>query len=96
MREYRLSNQAASDLSAIADYTLDHFGVEQTQTYRRHLFETFEILAAYPGIGTNWSRFRRGARRFVHESHVIYYRATDSGILILRILGTAQDPARHL
>lgn len=96
MREYRLSAHAASDLSAIADYTFDRFGTEQTQIYRKRLFEVFEILATYPGIGTDWSRYRRGARRFAHESHVIYYRATRSGVLILRILSTGQDPARHL
>jgi toxin ParE1/3/4 len=96
MPEYRLSKSAEADLTGIADYTIETFGLNQARTYRDRLFQAFATLAAYPRIGSDCGRYRRGAHRFAHDSHVIYYRSTRSGILILRILGAEQDPARHL
>ena len=42
-----------------------------------------------------WAKFE-GVRRYESVSHAIYYRPTQSGILILRVLHGRMDPARHL
>jgi toxin ParE1/3/4 len=94
--DHRLSKPADADLDGIADYSLQSFGLDQTRIYRDRLFRAFETLDEFPGIGSHCSFIRKGARRFVHDSHVIYFRRVRSVILILRILGADQDPARNL
>jgi toxin ParE1/3/4 len=96
MASYRLSKAAEADLTGIANYTIENSGIEQARIYRDRLFRAFRTLAAYPHIGSDCNRIRRGARRFIHESHVIYFSRIKDGILILRILGSEQYPTRHL
>ena len=96
MPGYELSEEASDDVTSILEYTVDEFGRNQARVYLDSLIETFEILASRPNLGTDCSHFLRGARRFNHRSHVIYYRARDQDLLILRVLGRDQDPVRHL
>ena len=96
MPEHPLSERAAADLSAIADYTIERFGIDQARIYSHRLFQALDTLAVYPQIGTDYNLVRPGVRRLANESHVIYYRRTKEGVLILRILGAGQDRVRHL
>jgi len=41
---YRLSRAAESDIAAIAEYTIEAFGVEQAIAYRDGLIQAFEFL----------------------------------------------------
>ncbi|ETX07386.1 MAG: hypothetical protein ETSY2_11555, partial [Candidatus Entotheonella gemina] len=56
----------------------------------------FGMLADNPRLGRDYSRVKDEARRFEYVSHSVYYQITSYGILVLRILGQNQDPARHL
>lgn len=96
MRNYRLSGDARQDIKKIADYSLENFGRDRAVRYRESLFSAIERLAQYPQIGSDFSHVQPGYRRLAHESHVIYYRITDPGIFVQRVLHAAQDPARHL
>ncbi|HEX9625872.1 MAG TPA: type II toxin-antitoxin system RelE/ParE family toxin [Acidiferrobacterales bacterium] len=64
--------------------------------YYDSLKNCLELLGENPGIGTNADDLRPGYRRFVHESHVIFYRETAHGVLIVRILHKRMDVDRHL
>ena len=96
MANYRLSRDARQDIKDIAGYSLENFGRAVAIRYRDSLFATFGRLTEYPQMGGDFSHIRPNSRRLAHESHVIYYRITDSGVFIQRILHAAQDPARHL
>jgi len=96
MAGYRLTKRAEKDLSNIALYTLQNFGLRQAQVYRDGLFKTMDTIAEFPLIGSDQNRIKPNVRRFVYESHSIYYRLNDNGILILRLLGPGEDPLRHL
>jgi len=96
MAKYRLSRDARKDIKDIADYSIDNFGRARASRYRDSLFSAIETIADHPEVGTNFSHIRPETRRLAHESHVIYYRITPSGIFVQRILHGAQDPARHL
>lgn len=96
MVEYRLTKRAEKDLTKIAIYTLQNFGLRQAQLYRDGLFKTFDTIAEFPLIGSDQGHIKLMVRRFVYESHSIYYRLSDNGIVILRLLGPGEDPIRHL
>lgn len=96
MADYRLSEKAGYDLDDIADYTFEAFGERQTDKYCHDLLSTFALLAERPQIGRAAGYLAAALRSYPFQAHIIYYRITGDGILIVRILHGAQDPARHL
>lgn len=93
---FRLTRDAERDVLDIYLYTLEHFGLAQTEKYTSLLADRFAALAAEPSLGRDFGDIHPGARRGTQGSHAIYYRAGPDGILILRILHQKMDPARHL
>ncbi len=96
MTRYDLTKFAERDLQSSADYTIEKFGINQARRCRDSLFRTFESLTEHPEMGQDYSHVKEGCRRHEHESHVIYYKITDSGILVLRLLHQSQDPTSYL
>ena len=92
---FRLTREAQTDVENIYRYTYETFGEGQADTYHEALFERFEGLDENPLMGRDYSELRPHLRRLEHRSHSIYYRVDDQGILILRILHSSMDPARH-
>lgn len=88
--------KAGNDVANIADYNIQRFGIEQARIYRDSLFESFEMLAEYPLIGSSQHHIKENIRRHVHEYHSIYYRVDEQGIIIYRILGPGKDPLQKL
>lgn len=52
MADFRLSERAASDLSGIADYTIQNFGIEQARRYRDGFVRSFRQLSDNPLLGS--------------------------------------------
>ena len=71
------------------------FGEQQAERYTRDLHARFQLLAEFPGIGLPAKLGDTVCLKFPTGSHVIYYRRTERGVLIGRILHAAQDPTRH-
>lgn len=51
------------------------------------------LIAENPAMGIERDELRVGVRSFPVDSHVIFYVATDKGIVVLRVWPSAQDPA---
>jgi toxin ParE1/3/4 len=96
MADYYLSKQADNDIGNIAVYTIQRFGINQARLYRDGLFKAFEMISDFPFIGSDQSQIKKNVRRYVYESHAIYYRVDANKIFILRIVGPGEDPLKHL
>lgn len=96
MANVQLSKRAEKDIENIASYSIHKFGIRQARLYRDGLFKTFEIICEFPMIGSDQYQIKQNVRRQVYESHAIYYLTNSETILILRILGPGEDPARHI
>jgi len=96
MVHVRLLRAAEADLDAIAVYTVSRFGEQQAASYRDGLLQSFEAIARNPDIGSNQGHIKAALRRYVHQSHTIYYRTARQDIVIMRILGPGQDPLHQL
>jgi len=94
--EYRLAPEAERDLEAIWLYTFEEWGLEQAHRYTDELTEAFAQLAASPGIATSCDPIRKGYRRSRVGRHVIYFRLTEYGIAVVRVLHDRMLPAQHL
>lgn len=67
----------------------------QTERYYESLKRCLALLGKYPGLGGTADDIRSGYRRFAHESHVIFFRTSERGILVVRILHKRMDASRH-
>ena len=84
--EYRLAPKARDDMEAVWLYSLAQWGARQTERYIDDLTKTFTFLAATPKAGTLCEYIRPGYRRYPVIRHVVYYRMTEYGIEIMRVL----------
>ena len=91
-----LKPRARQDLDEIWDYTADRWGLGQAEAYARQLWEDIQRVADNPSFGRECGEVRPGYRKYPSGSHVPYYRLTDDGIDIVRILHERMDHERHI
>ncbi len=96
MEKYRLTNKAEEEIEGIYEYSISQFGFEVAQDYILGLHNRFERLSENQSWGNDYSFIQPGLLRYEYRSHSIYYQTTSYGILIVRILGKKQDPAKHI
>ena len=94
--EYRLTPKAKEDLEEIWLYMLETWGVEQANHYIEKLTDTFAALAKEPMRAMTCDHIRQGYRWSPSGRHVIYFRPTDYGIAVIRVLHERMLPERHL
>lgn len=87
MIKYRLSRKAKNDLLDIALYGDKHFGVAQSDKYRKKLKKQFSKLVDSPLRYPAVDHIRVGYRRTVCGVHSIYYKIGSNDIVeIIRVL----------
>lgn len=96
MAEYRLSPQAQRDLDALFDHTVARWGLAQALDYADLMEAACAALAEAPLRAPGCDHIRPGYRRRSAGQHVIYFRPTDYGIAVIRILHQRMDAGRHL
>ena len=96
MAEYRLSPAAERDLEAIWIYSAQQWSTEQANRYTDMLTNAFAELAQSPKMAPACDHIRPGYRRQSVERHMIYFRITNYGIAVIRILHERMDVPRHL
>ncbi|MDZ7736321.1 MAG: type II toxin-antitoxin system RelE/ParE family toxin [Gammaproteobacteria bacterium] len=92
------SEAAARDMRKnLLEHSFQHFGLLQAQSYYESFQNCLELLAQNPQMGMHADELRPGYRRFVHESHVLFYRIQEDGsIFLIRILHKSMDIQQHV
>ncbi|UUZ49169.1 type II toxin-antitoxin system RelE/ParE family toxin [Massilia sp. B-10] len=96
MAEYRLAPAAQRDLEKIWKYSVQHWSASTADQYLERLTAAFADLLQHPMAAMACDDIRPGYRRRRIERHIIYFRVTDYGIAIIRVLHERMDPARRL
>ena len=94
-RTYRLFPLAEADLEDIWRYTARTWSGGQAERYHASIVASFEGLAD----GSKQGRavdVRDGYMKYAVGSHLIFYRVTDLGIDVVRVLHRRMDVDRHL
>lgn len=94
--EYRLTPKARNDMESIWQYSFKQWGLNQTERYIDALTTTFAHLAKNPQSGRSCDNIRTGYRKYSVTRHVIYYRKTDYGIEVMRVLHDKMLASRRL
>jgi toxin ParE1/3/4 len=96
MAEYRLTPAAERDLESIWRYTVRQWGIAQADRYLDCLTAAFAELADSPEMAPSCDHIRPGYRRWGVARHMIYFRVTEDGIAVIRVLHDRMDAPRHL
>jgi len=91
-----LSSLARKDLSDIWDYTGQRWGVDQADGYARRLADAMNLVAGDSARGRDCSHIRDGYWKYAVGSHILFYRQTEAGVVLIRILHRRMDYDRHL
>lgn len=92
MSGFDLTRSALADLKSIARFTQSRWGVRQRNAYLKEMDQVFRVLVKNPDMGRTCDDVRQGYRKLPHAGHVIYYKQTADGLLlIVRILHAAMD-----
>ena len=83
MGKYQLSKAAQFDIDDLYAGGVLKYGLCQADKYYDGLIERFEFLA--PNL-----------QRFPYGRHVIFFTNTDTGVMIVRVLGEEMDFERHI
>lgn len=94
-RPYRLSPRAETDLEDIWRYTARTWSAAQADRYAGEILDVIEDVAAGRRKGRS-ADIGAGYLKIAVGAHVIYYRARDQRIDVIRILHQRMDIGRHL
>ncbi len=94
MPRYSIAPDAQADLDDIWE-TIARDDVEAAGRVLSALRERFPRLADFPGLGRT-SGYAPDLRRFAVPPYVIFYRPSESGIEVVRVLHGARNLARTL
>jgi toxin ParE1/3/4 len=96
MAEYRLAPAAERDLEKVWTYTARHWGVGQADRYIDIISTGFQELAQQPETAPACDHIRVGYRRHSVGRHMIYFKITTYGVVIVRVLHDRMDTFRRL
>ncbi len=87
MSRYRLSPEASNDLDDLSDALSQAAAARVIDALEKRC----QILAQFPGLGTPCEDLATGLRRSPVGKYVIFFRASDDGIEVVRILHGARN-----
>ena len=92
-----LSAKASQDLRTIAEYSINKFGIQQTELYRDCLLAIFKKLSNQPEVGREYIAIKnKMLSRYRFKAHTIFFHPINDGILIVRVLGNSMSFIKHL
>jgi toxin ParE1/3/4 len=90
MPQVRISPRASLDLTEIWSYIADD-SVTNADAFIDKRFETIQLLANQPGSGRRREELAHGILSFPFGRYIIFYRASQDAIEIVRVLHGARD-----
>lgn len=85
-KTYRLYPKAINDLESIYLYSSSEFGIQRTEDYFLVIEKTFQRLADDLLISRKCDYIGQDLRVFNVGSHIIFFKITDYGIAVIRVL----------
>lgn len=90
------SRRAKNDIRGIWSYTVEQWGKGQADIYIGLIEAGVDAIAGDAKIGRPCNEVRRGYRKRLVGSHMLFYRANAKAIFVVRILHQRMDIRRHL
>lgn len=85
MARVQKTSRAKTDLIEIADYIAAD-NLDAALRWIDEIDQTFRLLALNPYLGEELSALQPGTRRQTFGNYLIFYRPTEDGIMVVRVL----------
>ena len=85
MARVQKSSRAESDLATIADYIAAD-NLDAALQWSDDIHRLFQLLARNSLLGEDASSLQPGTRRQIFGNYLVFYRSTEAGIVIVRVL----------
>jgi plasmid stabilization system protein ParE len=90
------SKRAQRRLTQATNFSEEQWGENVARYFVKRVFSTIELINRFPEIGIVEDR-KKGIRSFfISPHHRLYYRATESRLIILNIFDKRMDPKKLL
>ena len=96
MKDIDIQPLAETDLEKAWCDTFERWGVAQADAYVDLLYDRMRLLFEQPYLGRVCDELRRGYRRILTGSHIVFYRVDGETIVIVRVLHEKMDFDAHL
>ncbi len=94
-RTIQISRKAKAEIAAIWDYTAREHGVDQADNYVAAMDRVMAMALQFPEIGADYAEVRKGYRKLLSGSHLVFYIPHEGGIEVIRVLHVREDiPAK--
>ena len=90
MSRYRLAPSARLDLKDISIY-IAHFNPSAARRLKDRIKQQCKLLADFPEMGQNRDDLQQSLRSFPVDDYLIFYRAIDGGVEIVRLVSGYRD-----
>ena len=90
MSQFTVTDRAKADLRGIWAYVAQN-NVDAADHLAATIVGKYRLLAKHPRLGPARDEFESGLRSFVVGSYLIFYRPTDEGIEVVRVLSGVRD-----
>jgi len=94
-KKFRLRLKADKDLEDIYEYSYQRFGEQRADKYIEDLDAAFFNLAENTNLGIDCGDIRRGLRMHKVVSHMVFFRPSSYGAIIIRVLHKSMDYRLH-
>ena len=93
MNSFKIKSEAAIDIRSYSKFITERDGQARADDFVDHLYDRFEVLAAYPTVGRDASRYGIGLRVWADRRYkvFIYYTLDESEITIERVISMRQQ-----
>ncbi len=88
---YSLTGEASNDLSVINDDIVDFSSPQTANRFLQTFDRKCQLLAQFPGMGVQWKQLNPPLRSFPLNQYLIFYRPTENGIEVVRVLSGYLD-----
>ena len=92
----KLTTDAKKDLINIRQYTLEHWGKQQSTKYLSELRRTIRLLTETPSMGIKRPDIGNNIFSFPHVSHMLYYTLNANQLVVFAVLQQSMIPSIHL
>jgi toxin ParE1/3/4 len=90
MAQYHLSRDAKTDLLEIWTYIAED-SFKAADKLLDKFEKTFETLSQFPGMGRSRDELLQGIRSIPQGNYIIFYKLTNKGVEIHRVIHGARD-----
>ena len=97
MCDFKLTNKAVNDLSAIWNYTFELWSENQADKYYKELINNCRNIAKDPNLGKNYEGVSKQLFGMKANQHIVFYRIlSGSEVEIIRILHERMDLKKRI